>query len=369
LGNIDELTKTWEKSASLIRRKKDDARRKRQEENEEHNDDLFNNNEISYAEMNQLEEEFKQKEGELKAQEHKDEYRSYVEAVFDPVYDGLQVDIKALMDLYVEAEYLLHTSVCGVKSLQETDAPSTTDCLELLKDMHEQIEKRHEKVVQSVAERDRRYKKTETQPLYTSHNITQLKTVEKHFENAEKQAVLKAKREKAERTGERVNLALEVVVDVVKTEQIEMDSIIAAIKALDDGATDPDLLTLACDTLTALKLSSKTLLSLLNALEIDLNNTVTDAELAQAKSENADAGRLQELEKDKRDGAKKITEEFERRVGVLEQDEGDIADLVQKKKKKKGKGTGEEAKGREDLERDKRLRMALEEAKRRNGDA
>jgi hypothetical protein len=363
----DELTKSWEKSASLGRRKLDDARRKRQEDNEEHNDDLFNGNEISYAEMNQLEDEFKQEEAELKAQEDKDEYKSYVDAVFNPVFDKSQAEIKAFVDLYVEAERLLETSTSAMKSMEVPDAPHTEDCLELLKILHEHIEKRHDKVIHIVAERDKRYKKTETQPLYAAGNISKMKSVEKQFENAEKQAVLKAKREKAERIGGLVSLAEDIVVDAVETEQKEIDSIIAAIKALDDGTGDPGILTRAHDTLRVLKSSSKALLYLSNALKTELNDAVIDAEIAAVKAESADKARLQELEKEKSEGRKKLISEFERRVTVLEQDEGEIEELL---KRKYGiwKGGVEKGVGTEEAEREKRLRMALEKAKRRNGD-
>ncbi|CAN9392204.1 unnamed protein product [Alternaria sp. RS040] len=358
-SKVEELTKTWEKSASLSRRKKDDARRKRQEENEEHNDDLFNSNEISYAEMNQLEEEFKQKEAELKAQEDRDEYQSYVDAVFDPIFTGLHGEIKALMDLYVEAKQLLHSSVHGLRSLEGTDDPSTKDCFELLRDVHEQIEKRHDSVVQLVAERDKRYKKTETQPLYAAGNISQMKIVEKHFENAEKQAIFGVKREKAERVSELVRIIGEIVVDAVSDEQKEIDYVIEAIKDLKDGTGDPEVLSQAQSTLKALKRSSKALLSLFNMLEIESNNADIDAEIAQVKADKADAERIGELEAEKKEARKELVEEFERRIRVLDSNEGEIAELARKKMRKSG----------EDAEKEERLRTALEEAKRRNGHA
>ena len=355
----EEITKTWEKSASLSRRKKDDARRKRQEENEEHNDDLFNNNEISYAEMNQLEEEFKQKEGELKAQEDKEEYGDYVETVFDPIFTGLHGEIKALMDLHVETKRILPSPVAGLKSMEGTDTPSTKDCFELLKDIHEQVEKRHDDVVQLVTERDRRYKKTETQPLYAAGNISQMKTVEKHYDNAEKQAVFKAKREKAERVGELVRLLEDMIVSAVSTEQKEIDHIVAAIKDLDDGAGDAAVLDDARTALTALKESSKALLSLFNALEIESNNADIDAEIAQVTADGADPARIRELEAEKREAEKDLVEEFQRRVSVLDSDGAELGELVQRKM----------GKSSEDAEKENRLRMALEEAKRRNGHA
>lgn len=367
--DIATLTKTWEKSASLTRRKNDNARRARQEESEERNEELFNNNEISYAEIAQWEADQKEKEGVLKAQEDRDEYKSYVETVFDPVYDGLQVDIKSLHDLYIEAESLLPDSVAGLKSLQDGNMPSTKSCLELLIEMHEQIEKRHEKVVFTVSERDKRYKKTEIQPLYAAGNIAKMKKVEKHFEEAEKQAVLRAKREKGERVGELVHMAEDIVVGAVGVEQNEIDRILDAIKALEDGKGDVEMLNLAQIVLLDLKSSSKLLLELFNKLEIELNDSVIDAEIAEARASAADAAKIQELEAEKVAGAKKMTDEYERRVTVLDQDNDEIDSLITSKIGGGPGGGGAAAKVEltEEQEKERRLKTALEEAKRRNG--
>ncbi|EUC44685.1 hypothetical protein COCMIDRAFT_97608 [Bipolaris oryzae ATCC 44560] len=359
LVKMEELTGTWEKTTSLTRRKNDDARRKRQEENEEHNDDLFNNDEISYAEMKQLEEEFKKKEVELKTQEVQEEYKSYMETVFNPVYNGLQAEIRQLMDIYDEAQHFLQTSVSGVKSLEGGDPPSTEDCLEFLKDIHKQAEKRHEGIVRIVAERDRLYKKTEIQPLYAAGKISAMKDLEKHFEAAEKQAVLSAKREKERRISHLVNFVEDIVVDALSTEHNEIDNILAAIKRLDDSTSDTDTLSHAQSTLESLKHSSKALLSLFNDLEIELNSATADAAIAQAESDKRGSERVRELQAEKKEAEKKLVDEYTRRVGVLESDEAAIKALVESKMHK---GNGDNGK-------EERLRMALEEAKRRNGHA
>ncbi|KAH9878535.1 hypothetical protein IAQ61_001807 [Plenodomus lingam] len=361
--SAEELTKAWEKSASLNRRKRDDARRKRQEENEEHNDDLFNNDEISYAEMNQREEAFKLEEARLKAQEDRDEYNSYVEVVFDPIFEALQVDIKTLAELRVEVESVLPTSVSGIQGMQSKDVPSPRECLELLRDIHELAERRHAAVFEAVMERDKRYKRTEVQPLYAAGQISKMKEVEKHFENAEKQAILQAKREKAERVAEFVKLTEEVVIDAVGIEQGEIDRIVTIVKEFEDGQGDAGLLGRAHDALISLKVSSKALLCLFNSLEISLNDSVLDAEIAQVQAQGGTAGRLQELENEKRAGAAKMTAEYERRIAVLEQDNDEIEQLILKKRGKTKVDEGQE-RGKEE-----RLKAALEEAKRRNGQA
>ena len=389
---VSELTTKWEKAAAMSRKKNDVARQKRQEESEAHTDELFNDNEISYADIGDIEDEFKEKERGLKAQEDRDEYKSYVTEVFDKVYDDIQSQIKAFMDMYMTVESLLHSSISGVHALEGSDAPTTREALELLVSLHTQIEARHEKVVSLVADRDRRYKKTEVQPLYAAGDIKKMKAVEKHFENAEKQAMARSKSEKAERVGDLVRIAEEVVVGAVGGEQETIENMITAIKALDNEAAEDkeDVLALAKETFTSLKQSSEDLLRVFNALEIELNTSVLEAEIAQTKTDSTDTTKIRELEREMSEGEKKLKEEFERRVGVMEQDAKDVDQLLKVKGLMDGyvrRGPTQEppqepagARARaqtnankeqpalsEEEEKKRRLAAALEEAKRRNG--
>jgi hydroxyethylthiazole kinase-like sugar kinase family protein len=65
------------------------------------------------------------------------------------------------------------------------------------------------------------------------------------------------------------------------------------------------------------------------------------------------------LEAEKKEARKELVEELERRIRVLDSNEGEIAELARKKMRKSD----------EDAEKEERLRTALEEAKRRNGHA
>lgn len=359
--NFEELTKSWDKSASLTRRKNDDARRKRAEESEAHNEDLFNSDEISYADLKDLEAEFKAKDIELKNQEDQEEYSSYVEAVFDQVYNNLQADIAALTDLYIKAETLLQTSVSGVKSLGGGDAPTTQACLELLVELHEQIEKTHDQVVHAVAERDKRYKKTEIQPLYAARNIAKMKSVEKHFEQAEREAIHRAKNEKAERMEGLIKVAEEAVIGAASIEQSERSHIIAAIRDLKASDNASDILRRAHEILSLLHDSSKALLTIFNGLEIGLNSAEVDADVAQARVDGAPESKVRELQTGMSAREMELKEEFTRRIGVLDQDLDEFEQLIKEKR-----GAGENS---DELEKKRRLRTALETAKRRNGHA
>jgi hypothetical protein len=195
--------------------------------------------------------------------------------------------------------------------------------------------------------------------LYAAGNISKMKNVEKHFENAEKQAVVRATGEKAERTGKLVKIAEEVVVGAVSGEQGEADKILNALRALENEDGHEDILARARETLLAIKESSKSLLTIFNELETQLNTAVISAEIAQAKAENAETARIKELEREMHINEMKMKEEFQRRVDVLEQDKDEVDKLVKSK--------GVKVQLSEEDEKKRRMKVALEEAKRRNG--
>lgn len=379
---ITELTQKWEKDAAATRKANDEARRKRQEESEERTDQLFNDNEISYAEIGDIEEEFKEKERQLKAQEDRDEYKKYVEDVFNIVYETLQGDIKTIMDLYFETESLLHTSVAGVRALEGHEEPTTKEALEVLKELHTAAEIRHEKVAFAVSERDKRYKKTEIQPLYAAGNITKMKAVEKHFEAAEKQAAFRAQADKAVHLSDLVRVAQEVVVGAVAAEQGEVDAIVDSLRELDPAEDSKDeVLDRTRNTLSAIKANSVGLLTMLNTIEEELASAVCEADLVEAKAHNADLVRLKEIEKGSKEAKEKLEEEFQRKLRVLDQSDGEVKKLLEEKALSPASGAAagggvsiltpmpaEGAPAAADDERKRRMKAALEEARRRNGE-
>ncbi|KAF2733724.1 hypothetical protein EJ04DRAFT_577420 [Polyplosphaeria fusca] len=372
---IDDLTKAWERQSAQTRARLDRERRQRQEDSEARTDALFNDNEISYAEIGSIEDDFKESERDLKAQEDRLEYKSYVESVFDTVYDGLQADIKQLMELYMDVETQLHASAAGLTTLSDAcTGPTTAECLVLLKDLHALLETRHERVVAAVSERDKRYKKTEIQPLYARGDIQKMKSVEKHFESAEKAAVLRAKHDRAERVGELVRVAEDVVVRAVGAEQKDIDAVGAALRGLPEhgGEEQGEVVARAGRAVEGLRGGSVGLLRVFNALEVLLNDVVLEAEIAQVRVEGGDQERIEGLEKERVEGGKRLGEELGRKVGVLEELGGEMQDLVREKGagvvgQAVGQAGAKEGGGGEEDEKKKRLMAALEEAKRRNG--
>ncbi|OCL08953.1 hypothetical protein AOQ84DRAFT_388501 [Glonium stellatum] len=413
---ITTFTRTWETEAAARRSKLDAARRARQEESEARTDELFNDNEISYADIGALEDEFKVSEAKKKAQEDRDEYRAYVEAVFDPVYDKLQGEIKGLMELFVECEALVKSSVSGKAALDllslpsptspttsttnpQPPPPTTLQAMDALRQLHDLIEQRHERVVQAVADRDRRYKRTEIQPLYAAGNIAKMKSVERHFDNAERQAALRARGDRADRFAHLLHAFEDATVRAVADDQGYRDAVVGALERVGVGVGAPaegsgvaerqrEVVARAGEVLRALARSSTLLMTLFNGVEVQLNDAVFEAEIAQARAKGAKADQIAELEVEMKDGTLRLQDELKQRLQVLEDGLREAEELVERCGGKEkavtvvgagagaGAGTGAGAgggtgtgigAGGEEAGRQARMKAALEEAKRRNG--
>ena len=378
---IPTLTRTWETEAATRRSKLDAARRARQEESEARTDELFNDNEISYADIGALEDEFKVSEAKKKAQEDRDEYRTYVEGVFDPVYDRLQEEIKGLMELFVECEALVKAGVAGKAALDlsshpdsaadDATPPTALQAMDVMRQLHALVELRHEKVVQAVAERDRRYKRTEIQPLYAAGNIAKMKSVERHFENAERQAVLRARGDCADRIAVLIRALEEAMVRAIGDDQAYRDAVVEAVERVAGAAKaeterQREVVGRAGEVVRALARSSTELMTLFNDVEIQLNDAVFEAEIAQARAEGADAERPKELEAEMKEGSHRLREELKHRLQVLGEGLHEAEGLVERCGGKEKAVTVVGAVD-EEAERQARMKAALEEAKRRNG--
>jgi hypothetical protein len=197
---ISSLTKTHETEATAMRSRHEAERRKRQQALEKRTNELYDDDEIGYGDFDTLESQAKKEEQQLKAKEDTEEYDSYGHKVFEPVFRTLQDQIGGLMELFGDVQNLVTRSGAGLEALSQR--PEDTDLAEtmaLLIQVHTSLEERHAEVSKAVQERDRRYKRTQTKPLYAKGDIAGMKRVEKGFEHAEKSNEVKAKIEKAER--------------------------------------------------------------------------------------------------------------------------------------------------------------------------
>ena len=188
---IHQSVVEWDVGAKKLREEHEKARHVRQVESEQRIDALFNDDEIGYGDIPELELEFKQSEAAQKADEDRAEYQTFVTAVFDLVWTRLHFEIDQLSPLYDDYTGLAHETLAG-KEMFEAAAGhfALAPTMSALLTLHQKLEIRHQKAFEAVLERDRRLKKTELSPWYTLGNVTKAKQLEKSFDHAEKKAIV-----------------------------------------------------------------------------------------------------------------------------------------------------------------------------------
>lgn len=315
--------------------------------------------------MNQLDEDFRIQEAAKEAKEAKDEYQSYVDGVFGVVIGQLQQDLGTITALSAEVEAMLaEQAVGGIAALALAEegkeaAPTIVHALEVLLMLHQKIEERHAKLAAAVADRDRRYKRTEIAPLYAAKKVAQMKQAERHFEQAEKQAVVKVAGEREAR----VRRLMEVVDEAARRgvgdnqddgERImELVQQVGALEGGQDGTEWAEAMEKARLVGRALAKSSKALMRHFHTVEVEMNDVEYASEVAKAKAEGADRDAFGRLETQKAVEDKKLEEEFQSRSKMIDEDLGDAEKVMSEVEGMKG---------------NHRMVKALEDAKRRNGE-
>lgn len=187
---IHQHVVAWDTKAKQIRTDHERERQIRQGESEQRIDALFNDDEIGYGDISELESEFKRAEAARKMEEDRAEYQTFVEEVFNAVWTRLHYEIDQLSPLYEQYSGLAHETLAGKDMFEAANgqyalAPTMSTMLTL----HQKLEIRHQKAFEAVLERDRRLKKTEVAAWYTLGNVSKVKQLEKQFERAERKAI------------------------------------------------------------------------------------------------------------------------------------------------------------------------------------
>ena len=181
----------WDTKTKKIRGEHEKERHSRQTESEQRIDALFNDDEIGYGDISELEEESRRAEAARKTSEDRAEYSTFVEEVFDVVWTRLHFEIDQLTPMYEEYTSLAHETLAGKDMFEATEGQhALAPTMSALLTLHQKLETRHQKAFEAVLERDRRLKKTEVAPLYTLGNVTKVKQLEKQFDCAEKKAIV-----------------------------------------------------------------------------------------------------------------------------------------------------------------------------------
>ena len=381
-GFIRDTVIAWDKEMKQILEVHDKERHLRQGENEQRIDALFNENEIGYGDISELELEFKRSEAARKAEEDRGEYESFVSTVFEVVWARLHYEMDQLAPLYDICIQMLNDATAGKEMFENNgDRVPIAPAMDSLLVLYQKLGVRHQKAFEAVLERDRRLKKTEVAPWYASGNIGKVKKIEKRFDDAEKKAIL----EFCGQRDERANLLMDVLdqntLRGVGSNQDYMESVMQAVRkiALDvalggveeDTVVSTDEVLKAKAITAALARSSEQIVQTFHVADMLLNSADYEASVASARLANADAAAFKRLREAKAKEDQKLVKDLEHRMSLIRGDTSRTQDEITKLLSLLGHSPAEGTPPRStsapaDPERESRLLAALQEANRRN---
>ena len=381
---IHESVVAWDAKAKKQREENDRQRHARQVESEQRIDSLFDDHEIGYGDISELEAEFKQSEAARRADEDRSEYQTFVVDVFNVVWTRLHFELDQLIPHYEQYSLLMNATLAGKDMFEGSNdglplAPTMSAFLAL----HQKLEIRHQKAFEAVLERDRRLKKTEISPWYTLSNIPKVKQLEKQFEDAEKKAVIECCQQRDTRANRLMDVLDQNTLRGVGANQDYMEAIMKAVRRIASGrafasvpsSNEPtaglEEVKKAKDVTTFLATSSEQIVQTFHVADMLLNSADYEVSVAKAKVAKADHTTLAKLQEEKMKEDQKLMRDLEHRLALIREDSRRTNDEIVKLMLFLGVQNGRADNsavqaGSADAGHETRIQKALEEAKKRN---
>lgn len=312
---VRETFKPWEATSKVRRENLDKERIKRQEESEGHVDALFNGKEIGYADINILEEEFRQTEARNQLEEERGELEDFIANVFNVVDKRLEEEISVLQVHYDSA--LNHLDRENTNKEEGTDKHSTSHTMKIVNEIHTRLEMRHHKRLEIALDRERRRKKAERRPLVFMGDSAALKKLDHDFDQMEKQNILEAARARDDRVNKLMDLFDDAIMRGLGENQSVLDELLAKVTRVDEAAIRtsglPDteieqVLKSVHSLVEYLRKDSESILHSFGEADSALNNADYNVSVAEARYSNAEPGVFRQLEAEKKKEDTKIQE-------------------------------------------------------------
>ncbi|ETN38465.1 uncharacterized protein HMPREF1541_06500 [Cyphellophora europaea CBS 101466] len=372
---IHQTVVDWDKGNRVVRKQLDEERSHRQADSEARIDDMFNDNEIGYADIGDLEAEFKLSEAKLKYDEDKDELDSFTRDVHGVISSKLQQELSEL-----NAQYTLTIDLLDLKStpasqclIKDGDNAEMGIVMNLALSIFNKIELRCQKLTEADVERERRRKRLELTVLYTNGDTQGVKALEAEFAVAEKMQVLYEARARDTRANKLMDAFDRATVRGLGDNQTYVDDMLPKVRRLremvfrdtfhtqellygPDGVRET--LAAAQKAIDFVLADSQKLLTLSNVADKLLNDADYSVSVAEARVSNADRATYQKLGEEKEKEDNKIAEDTNSRMSAIGKGPEEAIELIREVVARIG----------DDPEHQDRIKRALEAAKERNKD-
>ena len=382
---IHQSVVAWDAKAKKQREENDKQRHARQMGSEQKIDSLFDDHEIGYGDIAELEIEFKRSEAARKADEDRLEYQTFVSDVFNLVWTRLHYELDQLIPHYEQYSTLMDHTLAGKDMFEGSEeglalGPTMSSFLAL----HQKLEIRHQKAFEAVLERDRRLKKTEISPWYTLSNIAKVKQLEKQFEDAEKKAIIEYCQQRDARANDLMDVLDQNTLRGVGANQDYMEAIMKAVRRIASGrafasvpgSNEPtaglEEVEKAKGITALLASSSEQIVQTFHVADMLLNSADYEVSVAKAKVAKADMATLAKLKEERAKEDQKLMRDLEHRLALIREDSRRTNDEIVKLMLFLGVQNGRADSAPPapaeavDANHEARIQKALEEAKRRN---
>ncbi|KAL8661816.1 MAG: hypothetical protein Q9202_005242 [Teloschistes flavicans] len=382
---IHQHVVAWDTKAKQRRVENEKERQIRQGDSEQRIDALFNDDEIGYGDISELESGFKRAEAARKTDEDRAEYQTFVAEVFDVVWTRLHFEIDQLSPLYDEYTSLAHKTVAGKDMFEATaEQFALAPTMSALLTLHQKLEIRHQKAFEAVLERDRKLRKTEVSPWYTLANIAKVKQLEKQFDQAERKAIVEYCKQRDRRANRLMDVLDQNTLRGVGANQDYMEAVMKAVRRIASGrafASTPsseqgvgmDEVIKAKAVTAVLASSSEQIVQTFHVADMLLNAAEYELSVATARLANAEPSRFERLQEERASEDAKLMRDLQHRLALIREDSRRTNDEIVKLLCFLGVQGGHAQAGSvpngspdAEAEHQQRLQKALEDAKKRN---
>lgn len=319
---IQETLSSWEADAKERREKLDKERMNRQEESEHGIDALFNEKEIGYADINTLEEEFRQTEARVQLDEERRELDHFIANDFDPLDKRLEEEISALQTNYDSALSQLDHENRKIKD-SVTDKYNLSHTMKLVSEIYQKLETRYHKRLEIALDRERRRKKAERRPLVFMGDSPALKDLDGDFERMEKRSIIDAARDRDTRANRLMDSFDDAIMHGLGENQSLLDEVTTKVHKVDpetiQSSSVPDteieqMLTSVFTMVESLRQDSESILRSFGIADSALNDADYSISVAEARYSNSDADVFRQLADEKKKEDTKIQSELETKL-------------------------------------------------------
>ena len=381
---IHQSVVAWDAKAKRQREENDRQRHARQVESEQRIDSLFDDHEIGYGDISELEAEFKQSEAARRADEDRSEYQTFVADVFNVVWTRLHFELDQLIPHYEQYSMLMNDTLAGKDMFEGSkDGLPLAPTMSAFLGLHQKLEIRHQKAFEAVLERDRRLKKTEISRWYTLSEIPKVKQLEKKFEDAEKKAIIEYCQQRDTRANRLMDVLDQNTLRGVGANQDYMEAIMKAVRRIASGrafasvpgSNEPmaglEEVKKAKAVTTFLATSSEQIVQTFHVADMLLNSADYEVSVAKAKVARADQTTLAKLKEERMKEDQKLMRDLEHRLALIREDSRRTNDEIVKLMLFLGVQNGRADNSPvhadpADAGHQTRIEKALEEAKKRN---